>query len=81
MWANQLAKRLVLRSPPGGAQQFFGAKCWLAARWPGGDSTRAGAPLSLKGGERIGSDARFKKARTIDLAMEVGAKSVARATG
>ena len=81
MWTNQLAKRLELRSPLGGVQRVVGAKGWLAARRPGGDSTRAGAPLSGKGGVRIGSDAGFKKARTIDFAMEVGMKSVARATG
>ena len=81
MRANQLAKRLVLRSPLGGVQQFFGAKGWLAARRPGGDSTRAGAACAAEAGAATQAKARQEKARTIDFAMEVGMKSVARATG
>ena len=81
MWANQLAKRLVLRSPLGGVQQFFGAKGWPAARRLWGELMRAGAVCAAEAGAATQAKAGFKKARIVDFAMEVGMKSVARATG
>ena len=81
MWANQLAKRLELRSPLGGVARVFGPKCWPAARRPRGDLTRAGAACAAEAGAATQVKACFEKARTIDFAMEVGVKSVARATG
>ena len=81
MWANQLAKRLGRRRLLGGDQLLFGAKGWPAARRPGGDSTRAGAACAAEAGAATQAKSRREKARTIDFAMEVGMKSVARATG